>query len=137
MANTVEISGTLVAGPQAVCDSAFPSGSLELKFGVGPCGCKPAAVQCYNTKNVNAPSVYVALDGIGTGESVTQANTLYVRAPTPLNLRLTTDDGAGGSVVAIVPISGVWVMEFPSNKFLKLLEVLGVGPIEYYASGNS
>ena len=138
MANTVKITGQLTLGSQQACDSAFPAGLLQLSFGlVGGCpGTKAAPVSTYHTPNLNSPSAFATLDGVGSGESVTKANTLYFFSKTPVQLRLTTDDGLGGSVVATVPVYGLVLLEFPDTMFLKLLEAKGTGQLEYVASGN-
>jgi hypothetical protein len=86
---------------------------------------------------VNSPSSFITLSGIGTGDTVTHADTLYFFAYSQVTLRLTTDDGAGGDVVAVLPCDGLYVMEFPSAKFLKLLEIEGSANVEYFASGSS
>tara|TARA_Y100000034_G_C6819181_1_gene368767 strand:+ start:274 stop:462 length:189 start_codon:yes stop_codon:yes gene_type:complete len=61
---------------------------------------------------------------------------LYFKSDAPLTLRLTTDDGAGGDVVAVVPIHGLAIMEFNSTNFLKTLEAQGTAKVEYFLSGN-
>jgi hypothetical protein len=85
---------------------------------------------------VNAPSVYQTLEGVGVGRTVTRGNFLYFKCNTQLSLRLTTDDGVGGSVVSVVPVYGLVVLEIDDAKYLKLLEVLGSGLVEYLVSGQ-
>jgi len=85
-----------------------------------------------NNAQVNNPSAYGALAGVGAGSTVTQATTLYVRTSTTMLLRLTF----GSTVLADIPILGVFVMEFDPSKPLTLLEVKGAGAVEYYAAGS-
>lgn len=140
--NSVTLLGTLTAGPQGACEGGFPSGVLQLQFGLaGSCpgaGTKPAARKFWTNTNVNTPSpAFITLDGIGTGQSVTKANTLYLRTTAQLKLRATFADPAGGpDIVAIIPNQGLWIAEFPDLGYLKLLEAQGVGGIEYAAFGN-
>lgn len=133
--NIVTLQGTLLAGPAKSSDSAFPSGLVNASFTLKP-STKPAPVSVYDVRNLASPSSFATLRGIGSGETVTQGNTLYLRTDAPMTLRLTFDDGAGGDVVASFPVDGLFLIEAPVGKFLKLAEAQGVGVVEYFASGN-
>lgn len=142
MSDSVTLLGNLTAGPQSVCEGGFPSGLLQVNFGLaGSCpgaGTKPAPKKFWASQTVNSTGVFVALAGVGTGETVTQANVLYVRTTVLLKLRLTFADPAGGAdIVSIVPVEGLLILEPSATGYLKLLEVLGAGTVEYFASGNS
>jgi hypothetical protein len=117
-------------------DCSFPGSTCNVPFSSYPQQ-KPAAVSITHAKSVNSPSAFVALDGIGTGESVTQGNFLYARSTSPMKYRLTMADYAGGpDIVSIVEAHGTFILEFPTAGYLKLLEAMGVGTIEYIATGN-
>jgi hypothetical protein len=135
MSDAVVLSGSIIAGPTGAGDCGFPSGITNIVFSSYPPQ-KSSGAKTSNSKTVNSASVYVALDGVGTGETVTQGNFLYLRSTSPLLVRLTTQPTSGGDVVAVVPIHGVMILEFPAANYLKLLEVQGVGTVEYLVSGN-
>ncbi len=140
--NTVTLAGTITVGPQGICEGGFPAGLLQLPFGLGSglgsCGgSKPAARKFWSHSEVASQNAYVALDGVGTGESVTRANTLYLRTTAAVLLRLTLADPAGGpDIVSVVPMQGLWIQEFGNQGYLKLLEVQGTAGIEYFVSGD-
>jgi hypothetical protein len=133
--NIVTLQGTLQAGPAKSTDCAFPSALVNASFTLKP-STKAAPVSAYDVRNLNSPSSFVQLRGVGPGESVTRGNTLYLRTETAMTVRATFDDGVGGSVVATYPVDGLFVIEAQEAKFIKLLEAQGVGVVEYFASGN-
>ena len=139
MSGQLRLEGTLTVGPKCVgADRSLTTISLLL---AGGCcsksfGASSGVVQA--DLPIAAATAYVALPGIGTAPAVTHATFLYFFASSPILLRFTTDDGAGGSVViADVPLDGLLVQEFSSARFLKLLEVKGSGSVEYLAAGPS
>ena len=131
----LRIDGQLQAGPLVLGqDRSTMTTALALKGGIAA---KPYAKATGIIENTVATGgVYQALPGVGADPAITKANTLYFFSDSPVLLRLTTDDGAGGSVVAVVPVDGLFVSEFQDSKFLKLVEVNGSGGIEYFVSGN-
>jgi len=140
-ADSVTLLGNLTAGPQGVCEGGFPSGVLQVAFGLaGSCpgaGTKPAGKKFWTSQEINSPSTYTTLDGIGTGQSVTQVNTFYLRTTVQFLFRLTFADPAGGpDIVSIVPVAGLFILEPSSAGYLKQLEAQGQGKVEYFASGN-
>lgn len=140
--DTVSLLGTLSAGAQGVGESGFPSGVLQVAFGLAGStpddGSKPSPQKFWAAPTINSPAAYVTLGGVGTGQSVTQANLLYLRTIAAMNFRLTFLDPAGGAdIVAIIPaVLGLLILEPSVTGYLKLLEVKGVGKVEYFASGN-
>lgn len=139
--DAVTLLGNLTAGPQGVCEGGFPSGVLQVAFGLaGSCpgaGTKPALKKFWTSQEVNSPSAFATLDGIGSGQSVTQANTFYFRSTVGVLLRLTfADPGGGPDIVSTVPVKGLLVLEPSEAGYLKLLEAKGQGKVEYFASGN-
>lgn len=137
MSNVVQLQGQIQAGPPG-CGGCSGLGmllqlSLQLK---GACAQKPYNVATGGQPRIiNSAAVFVALGDVGPTGVVTRADTLFFYSPVPIDLELTTDDGAGGDVVAIVPLDGTLVLEFPTQKPLKLLRVRGTATIQYFASG--
>ncbi len=132
--DVVTFQGTLQAGPPKSSAGAFPTSIVNAAFTLKP-SVKPAPVNVSQKRNLSSPSSYTSLD-VGSSEAVTKANFLYVRTEAPFLFRITTDDGVGGSVVSVMPIDGIFAMEAPPDKFIKLLEAQGTGVVEYFASGN-
>lgn len=134
----IRVDGQIVAGPpNGVApsqDRSVLSTALALKGGAGS---KPFQVATGFLQLTISNSSYQTLPGIGTAPAVTHADTLYFFSGSPILVRLTTDDGAGGDVLSVIPVDGLVILEFNAQRFLKLLEVLGAAPIEYFASGNS
>ncbi len=133
--NVVTLQGTLLAGPAKGSSAGFPTGLVNAEFTLRPSS-KGAAVSVYDVRNLSSPSGFLTLRGVGAGETVTQATTLYLRTESPMQVRLTYDDGSGGSRTATLDVEGLCILEAPSTKFIKLLEASGVGVVEYFASGN-
>jgi hypothetical protein len=132
----IDLQGALTGGPPSGGDT-FPAAvfTAPLRFRSNPKGFGVATGVL--TQIVASPAVYLTLPGVGTGGVVTKADTFYLKSSGPIDLRLTTDDGAGGDVVSVVPCDGLHLSEFPTSKFLKLIEVQGSATIEYFASGQS
>ena len=134
------LSGTLQGGPPNGTDiGPGPRMSLNvpLAFKGGSWGKSYNAATGILQRSVST-GVYLQLAGVSSSASdpVTKGDTLYLLTNGPVSFRLTTDDGSGGNVVAVVPVDGFAMWEFPGNKFLKLLEVLGSASIEYFVSGQ-
>lgn len=133
--NVVTISGTLISGPPSASDSAFPAGVTNIVFGTNPPQ-KPAPVQTgAQVRQVNSPLAYVALDGVGVGETLTEGNTFHFRSQSPMKLRFTFKE-TPSDVVSVVYPKGLCIMEIDEQHPLLLVEVMGVGTIEYFISGN-
>jgi hypothetical protein len=132
MANSVQLSGTLIASPSATSDTSFPAGTDNIPFNLNP----PAKVYNVSTGNVvaiNSPSAFVAIPGIGAAPGpVTQGQLLYVRSIGPMQIRKTY--GAFG-VVGPEPFSGLHIIESDPSNPLTLLEFKGSGTIEFWSCG--
>jgi hypothetical protein len=131
--NVVSFAGNIIASPGAASDCAFPAAITQIAFGSG--GNLLATASSLNAKQITSPAAYVTLDGIGTGETVTQGIFLYARTNQPMTLRMTTQGAP--DLVAEVPIYGTTLLQFPQANYLKLLEVKGSGTIEYLVAGAS
>lgn len=134
MSNVVTVKGTLLAGPPKSSCNGFPSALVNAAFELTPPN-KSAAVSCYGSPNVNTPSSFVELDGVGPGNTVTQGTFLYIRTTGPMTIRITQGSG-GGAVVSTLLIQGLYIQELQAGTPLTLLEAQGVGVIEYFVSGN-
>jgi hypothetical protein len=131
---TLLFKGDIEVRPQQVSETSFPGGRADIILRLTPSP-KPENVHTgVQLRDVNT-LVYVVLSGLGSSDSVTQANFLYVRTNAPMLLRLTFEDGASPDIVSVVPINGVYILEVDQNRYLKLLEVLGQGKIEWFVSG--
>ncbi len=133
--NVTTLQGTILSGPPRSGTGTFPVGLINITFGLKPSN-KVAAVSSKGVRNLASPSSFATLHGVGPGEDVAQANFLFLQTDSPIDVRITQDDGAGGSVVSVVSVDGLLVLEKPSNKFIKLIEAQGTGVVEYFASGN-
>lgn len=136
-----KLSGNLYAGPAEGVSGGFDSMTLNEQLSFQPSGDQGIGFQVGDgvlTVNVatNSPS-WRTLHGVGPGETVTQGILFYAKSSGALLLRLTFDDGVGGSIVSIFPISGGPIlMPLDATKFLKLLEVQGQGRLIYFVCGN-
>jgi hypothetical protein len=136
VASSVVLTASLIAGPQGASDCGFPAGVTSLNFGLTPPQ-KPAPALIDGARNINSPGSYVTLDGLGPTSTVTQANFVYLRTQSPFKVRITQADPAGGpDIVSVVNLQGVMLLEFPTTGYAKLVEVQGVGTVEYLLSGN-
>jgi hypothetical protein len=133
--NVATLQGTIQVGPPKSGGQSFPTGLGNIAFTLKPAS-KPAPVSSQDVRNFASPSGFSTIHGIGPNETVTQANFLYLRTDAPIDFRITSDDGNGGSVVAVVSVDGLHIIEKPTSKFIKLLEAQGTGTIEYFASGT-
>jgi hypothetical protein len=94
-------------------------------------------VRFYSSTNINSANAFVELDGVGSTDPVTQGNFLFLRTVVPMVMRLTMADPAGGpDLVSQVPVHGLLITEFSAAGYLKLLEIKGVGGVEWFISGN-
>lgn len=129
---------TLISGPSDVCEGSFPSGntSIPVSLSGGSCGKAINVETGAMLANVQSPSSFQALPGIGSAGPVTQAVTLYINSPTQVLVQLTMANPAGGSdIVSVVPLQGIALWEFPSNGYVKSVGVQGASTVQYYASG--
>lgn len=135
MGNVVNVSGTLTAGPAQTSDTSFPTGVTSVPFAVVQ---RAAPVQTgAQVRLVNSAGAYVPLDGVGTGETVTKANLLYLNTKdSAMWVRLTFANSPGSDVVSELPVKGPAAITVDETHYLKLVEAKGTGTIEYYASGN-
>src|SRR4051794_15417528 len=102
-----QLTAQLTTGPSSVGDNAFPSGVMNIAFGLNP-PTKQYGVATGSVVMVSSPSSFQPIDAIGVGGQVLKAQTLYVRSPSAMILQLTfADPGGGADLVVTEPIDGV------------------------------
>lgn len=129
------------SGPTSACqDSSFPTGATTIPFTLNA-GSQPKQVGVSTgakIRNVNSPSSFVQLSGVGTGDDVTQGATFYIRVVSGLfQVRCTYHNPAGSPIVSVSPIAGLFIQEADVGNgfYLQELEIQGSGIVEYYVSG--
>ena len=133
---TIQISATIIAGPPQVSDSTFPTGSTNIPVKLNGGSSLASPVQTGDTvREVNSPSAYVALGGVGTGQEVTQGRFLFLRCSVPMLVRLTFYT-SGGDVVSVLPLDSPLIMQIDSSKYLKGIEAQGAGTVEWFVGGS-
>ena len=133
-------TGTVLEGPAVQTDPLFPSGVTTIAFtlnqGQNP---KPVGVSTgAKVRNVQSPTAFVTLSGIGTTDDVTQGSFVYMRVMSgSFQFRVTFNNPAGGSIVSVLPSAGLFIHEPDANGgfYVTKLEVQGLGLVEYYGSG--
>lgn len=133
----LNLLGSLTGGPRIVSDTGqFPSATYLVGLGWSNSNDKPFDVGTgVLQRNVDSPAAFVQLYGVGATDAVTQGSTLYFKTTNSFQLRLTCQNPQGADIVSIVPVSGLVMLEFPDDSYLKLLECMGSGPIEYLVVG--
>jgi hypothetical protein len=130
----VVLSGTLVAGPPQSSSSSFSAGIATYSISNlnGSAGFQRAS------GIIQRNETFVALTDLGEpGSAVKKASFFYFKSDSPVDLRLTRGDGAGGTVVeTAASVHGLLIREFPSGKELAKVELLGTANFEYFVSGN-
>jgi len=129
----INLSGSITAGPTSGNGGVFPGASMVVPLGFAQ---NPKGYQRATGILERSLALGVYTDLGEPGNTVTQATFLYLRSDAVIDLRLTTDDGVGGNVISVVPVHGLAMFEFPSTKYLKTLEALGTGKVEYFLSGQ-
>lgn len=131
----LKVEGNLVAGPVSATDS-FPASVFTAPFSTAQ---SPKGFQVATgvvTRQLNSPSSFLTLPELGTDAAVTKGTFMYARCDGPIDMRVTSDDGNGGDVVAVVPLQGLMMVEFPDVKFLKKIEAKGSSKLEYFVCGQ-
>ena len=130
MSSSLQFNGALILGPPSAGDCGFSDGTFSQSFGFT----EPAAVSAQHTKNVNSPSAFVALDGIGV--TVTQATFFFLKPTSVFIVRITYKPISGPDVVSTIPVMGPMLVKTPVDQYIKLVEVQGTGAVSYLATGN-
>lgn len=131
----LKIEGSLTAGPPSVTSEAFPGASVIVPLRLRENTLAFSVATGMLSRTIASALSFIALQGVGPTDVVTKALFLYLKGNALFDVRLTTDDGVGGSTVAVVPVNGFTLVQFDSTKFLKLLEARGTALIEYFLCG--
>jgi hypothetical protein len=136
---TLSLTGTLVDSPPSACDApAFPSSTTSIPFTLLSNPKSSNVDTGAKTRNLNSPTVFVTLSGVGAGDDVTQADTIYARSRSGgIQLRVTFNNPAGGSIVSVLPLAGLYIHEPDAQNlfYATKIEAMGSGVLEYFASG--
>jgi hypothetical protein len=133
--------GTLVESPPPCGDYPpnVPSAVTSIPFTLNNVPKTSNVSTGAKTRQVQSPSAFVQLSGVGPTDDVTQCDTFYVRVKSGLfQIRVTYNNPAGGTIVSVNPINGLFIQEADAadNFYVTKLEVQGSGTIEYFASGQ-
>lgn len=132
----LKLSGNLSAGPQSASEG-FPAAMFsapifprenQRSFGVAT---------GIVTRQLASPGAFAALQGVGATDTVKNGDFLYMKSNAQIDVRMTIDNGAGGSDLRIVTVHGLVILEFSTARPLKLLEAQGTAVLEYFVSGQS
>ena len=134
MSNFATLNAQIVVAPGPVYDGTCPVMVMStvgaLQFAPPQ---KPATVGTgVNTRTVNSQSAFVSLGDI---TMVAAASLLYVRSSnvtSAVQLRLSF-----GASQEVLPLAGLLLLELDPVNPLTLLEVQGVGTLEYLVTGAS
>lgn len=135
--NSLQLSGTLTLNPQNASDGSFPSANTSVPFTLNTGGnSKPSPADTgVDHRQVNSPSTYVTLGGIGAGDDVTAGDTLYIRTNVPMWIKCTYQGSSAAP--AEEPIKGLKIIELDPSFPLTKVEVKGSGLVEWFASGQA
>jgi hypothetical protein len=137
------LSGSLSCAPPSVTGTTLqptpqgfvPQGVSQTPISLNP-PTKQSAVQTgLRHKSLSSPSGYQTISGLGTGDDVTTADTIYVKTDAPILLRVTQVNPAGGTTVSVLNLFGTYLQEFRSDGLATLLEAEGTADLEVLISG--
>jgi len=124
------LTGALILGPGGV-QTTFPGGETTVALALGQD--EYVVSTGVMLAKVASPAAYVPLPGVGTDGPVTKGRLLYLRTNAAVLVRLTTSAG-----VAVLPIHGLHLLEFPEDQELTLLEAQGASvTVEYLIAGQA
>lgn len=124
----VSFTGTLSVAPASSGEGSIPAGASLIPYATNPDPKCLALSTGDQVANVSSPDSYVTLP-LG---SITQVTFLFLRTAGTMSVRTTTN-GVGSPAVEVV--NGMKVIEYDPGSYLTLLEVEGVGVVEYLAAG--
>lgn len=129
------ISGSLTFGPQPA-GGTFPNGSSSLQLGLiadqKPFDAASPAV----TRSFDSPSAFASLGVVAESGPVVRCTVFYLRCESKLRVRVTFDDGVGGTYQSTFPLLGTILIEPPDDEAIVSVEVKGTSTIEYCAAGT-
>ncbi len=131
----LRLEGSFDAGPPSATSDSFPGASFSVPLRFRENTKAFTFASGVLQRRLNSVGSFVPIQGVGPDDSVTKGTFLYLRSDASFSLRLTTDDGSGGSVVTTFPVGGFCMLELDPLLFLKLLEAKGSANLEYFVSG--
>jgi len=137
----IRVTGSLTVGPPCACDggdTSYGNGVSNIGLNLFPCPKSSQVDTGVNRRMINSPTTFVTLSGVGADDNVTQGDTLFVRCVSPVLLRVTfyNPNLPMSPWVSVIPLQGMILVEPPQNSYIMMLEVQGVGQIEYLVSGQ-
>lgn len=139
MSLQVSLQAQLTSGPSDSSTSGqFPSGTDVIPFSLAQDPKSYSVRTGTQQASVQSPLAYVALSGIGAGQSVTQAQLLYLRTNTAMNVRVTRTDPTNpvATITFVARPQGLLFVEASVDSPITLVEVEGAGTVEFAAFGN-
>jgi hypothetical protein len=134
MGGIVDLNGGLTAGPPA--GNCFPQSSTQFPFAL-QCSPMPYSVGGGAlTRRVNSPTQFSCLSGVGPQDDVTNCTLFAWRLSGPVQLRVTQLVPGGPNIVSVLSAASGY-LEVTSAYAIVLLEVMGVGNVEYVVFGPS
>lgn len=129
------VTGNLQGGPPIAGDGTFPASQFNTPLRLSQSPKLWQSASGVLTRLLSNAVVFTVLPAVGAAGDVPRANFLYARADGAYQLRLTQDDGAGGTTVQTLQCQGLFMAEFPDARALVQVEVAATGKLEYFASG--
>lgn len=133
--SVIQVDGTLTLTPPGSGLCGVPGGALSVPLALSPHP-KQSCVSASGARQVSSPSAYVQLSGVGDTDTVTKANTVYLKTNSPMMIKLTFDNSPDADIESEFPLYGIHLSECGDTKYLKKIEVKGSGTVELVASGN-
>lgn len=126
----MSLDGAVVTTQPQCGDGDFPAGLDNIPLSLYPAS-KPWNVKTGDMQANLAANSYAALGGVGAGGPVTQADLLILRTNAGFTVRLTLADASQ----PVLFVEGTLLLEPQAGKEVTLVEVIGTGVVEYFASG--
>ena len=139
MAGQASLSGNLTIGQGTATDFSFPNTFAATQLALLPNPKSFVVAVGVLTKTFASPAAFVPFGIVGqTSEyQIKKCSTLYVRTVSEFEIRITSDDGLGGSTIATMPFQGTLLIETPELKPIQFIEIKGEGLVEYLVTGKN
>ncbi len=97
----------------------------------------PDTAKSANTLNVNSPTTFYALPGVGPSGSVTLGTFAFLRLGSRFEVKITQYGTVSGDpdIVSTFPVTGVAILNYPNENAIKSIELKGAGAVEYIVAG--
>lgn len=137
----LKLQGSIIGGPPSGVSTGYGTMTVTDQLGFPGDGLSyqvSTGVQTMNMPSA-AAAAFVELQGVGPDAPVTRGTFLYAKTQSQIQLRLTLDDGVGGDIVSVIPLSpqaAPLLLPCTPTNFLKLLEAKGSGQLLYFVCGD-